>query len=401
MALTVTAADWVRIASGAFMGVLAVVLIWLGARRGNPTATGVGMVMVGAAIVGVLTNFTSDDPRANLGSGIAGTLGPIVSVIGIILLMRLTATPRAALVGCVIALLLGGIAGIATQWVGFDDLTRDLFAGTPAIATNVFAVFALVLALMWSRTGIPGVDARHGPLLVAAIIAWPFVYTTDLSGWSSAFWIAETLRAQIGWILSTIVPGLVALGVVFAWAGRPGGVWIAFVVPVLAAALMVAFELFGDIGSLGIARLFGVALLAHLLFRADALHLGLRPKTMQRGAAASLFLAVLLIVAQVAQNFLSAQYGLVMGGVVAGAFLFAAQPIQRAIEAARAPAPAPASGSASDEGQRIYRDAVRRALRDRTVTREEEIHLAELAREMRLDPADALRIRHGVEDEAR
>jgi uncharacterized membrane protein YebE (DUF533 family) len=45
-----------------------------------------------------------------------------------------------------------------------------------------------------------------------------------------------------------------------------------------------------------------------------------------------MFLAVFFVVAQLAQNFLSDEYGLVAGGVAAGLLLFALSPLQRIAE---------------------------------------------------------------------
>lgn len=102
------------------------------------------------------------------------------------------------------------------------------------------------------------------------------------------------------------------------------------------------------------------------------------------------------------------------GRLAAGALLFAANPIQRAMErltdggerapAARADAP---QGSGTAEREDAYRHAVRLALRDRTLTREEERHLLRLAyhlgvptpRAMQIH--DMVRLRREAEAEAR
>jgi hypothetical protein len=146
----------------------------------------------------------------------------------------------------------------------------------------------------------------------------------------------------------------------------------------------------------GVVRTLEFAVLAWALLRDEEYGLRLRPKMARRGTLAATALASLFIVAQVAQNFLAAQYGLLMGGVVAGAFLFAANPLQRAIEGRNVAAHAPA---ADDRAEAVYRDALRIALKDRVVTREEELHLAELGERLGLPARRALELRHEVEAE--
>src|SRR5204863_2694547 len=73
--------------------------------------------------------------------------------------------------------------------------------------------------------------------------------------------------------------------------------------------------------------MFGYAFLRFDPFRGTV-----RAAQSKRLVAAPVALALVFIVAQVAQNFFSAKYGLYLGGVVAGTFLFAASPLQRAME---------------------------------------------------------------------
>lgn len=135
----------------------------------------------------------------------------------------------------------------------------------------------------------------------------------------------------------------------------------------------------------GVTRLVGIAILAYAVFRLDLLGTGFAPRTVHRGTLATVALAALFIVAQIAQNFLAAQYGLLMGAVVAGSFLYAAQPIQRAIERTREPRAQTFATSPTVRGEESYRKALRLALRDRQLTREEETHLHELARDLGID----------------
>jgi hypothetical protein len=117
------------------------------------------------------------------------------------------------------------------------------------------------------------------------------------------------------------------------------------------------------------------------------------------GALASLF-----IVAQVAQNFLAAQYGLLMGGVVAGTVVFAASPIQRAMEAKtsrRSSEPTAIAAAPVARREQTYRKALRLAMRDRKLTAEEESHLFELAEDLGIGAGRAFQLKREIEEEAR
>ena len=156
-------------------------------------------------------------------------------------------------------------------------------------------------------------------------------------------------------------------------------------------------EATANIGPYGILRTAGVVLLVLAVVRYDVLGVPLPRLVVRRGVLTGAALAVLFIVAQVAQNFFSAKYGLLMGGVLAGAFVFAASPIQRAIERASGHSrPNPASAGSAVAG---YKAALRAAMRDGTLTRREERHLAEVAVALGISPVQALDLRDEVERE--
>ncbi|MBI4392321.1 MAG: hypothetical protein HY556_00790 [Euryarchaeota archaeon] len=152
----------------------------------------------------------------------------------------------------------------------------------------------------------------------------------------------------------------------------------------------------------GILRIVGVAVLAYSVFRYDLLGVPLPRIAEHRGSLAMASLASLFIVAQIAENYLSAEYGLLMGGVVAGALLFAANPIQRAMERTTAPVGphrAPATVERREESERAYRVALRRFLVDGDISAEEEIALAHLADEAGVTVRRTIELRHEVERE--
>lgn len=168
----------------------------------------------------------------------------------------------------------------------------------------------------------------------------------------------------------------------------------------LALSPLVAPEMPDTTGGIGVARVLGAACIAWAVLRHDLLGVGLRGRTIRRGTVATGALAALLIVAQVAQNFLAAQYGLLMGGVVAGSLIFAASPLQRAIEArGNGNATPTTTPTGDDRASELYRATLRRYLRDGTLSREEERHLAHLAGELRIDAGHAFEMREEIERE--
>lgn len=152
-------------------------------------------------------------------------------------------------------------------------------------------------------------------------------------------------------------------------------------------------------GMLGVARLIGWTLLIYSILRQDLLGVPLPHIAMSRGVVAASSLAVLFIVAQVAQNFFAAQYGLLMGGVVAGTLLFAANPIQKGIERlGKREGPA---ATATNGNEASFREAVELAYKDRRFEPKEELALARLATRLGVSAERATEIRHAVERSSR
>ncbi|MHB8606632.1 MAG: hypothetical protein ACYDCK_15420 [Thermoplasmatota archaeon] len=159
-----------------------------------------------------------------------------------------------------------------------------------------------------------------------------------------------------------------------------------------------------DFGLAGVARAIGAVVLARSIFRDDLLGVPLPRIASARGTIAAASLASLFIVAQVAQNFFAAEYGLILGGVVAGAFLFAASPLQRVIEGAthrRDARPLAARSADEEHARETYRHALHLALNDGPLTDEEEARLAALADHLGLSARDAYAIKASVIDERR
>jgi hypothetical protein len=149
-------------------------------------------------------------------------------------------------------------------------------------------------------------------------------------------------------------------------------------------------------GTLGVARLAGWVILALTVVHAG--WLDIRFLSRHRTGIAMAALATLFIVAQVAQNFFSAEFGLYTGGIVAGAFLFVASPVQKAIERINERKSVQVlPRSSKGENDEAFRAAVQFALRDRRLSHAEEMSLADLAERLGIGVKRATEIRHQVE----
>jgi hypothetical protein len=285
----------------------------------------------------------------------------------------------------------------------------DLIIGFATLSYH--AGFTIMHAMLASRVAFdPPIDrpawTRFGALTLAIgpflVFYAPSASGEPASAWSFAFTLLTVLSVALPWLVAGIR------------TRRRGAIAFALLWPALGVAsygyLLVPGNVAGirsDIfGIFGILRVIGWIVLVHAILRHDLLGVPLPRLAVSRGAAAAGALAALFIVAQIAQNFLSATYGLVMGGIVAGAFLFAAQPLQRAFErigstsADRAPAntSAPRGQAAAEES---YLLALRLALRDKLLSRDEERGLVVLAHDLGIAPRRAHELQDQVEREAR
>ncbi len=161
----------------------------------------------------------------------------------------------------------------------------------------------------------------------------------------------------------------------------------------LLGLLYVAFHL--QWGALGIVRTSMVAILVYGIARHQLLGLDLKVRfAIKTSTVAAVFLGVLFIVANIAQNYFGGQYGVVVGGAAAGLLFFAITPIQRmaerlsekAVPLAAEVAPAPA-GPAT-----FYRKQAELAWMDGAMTRREGLMLEHLRQHLGLTEAEATRI---------
>lgn len=317
-----------------------------------------------------------------------------------------------ATVAAAVGLVMLPVVALALRVGYFDGLALEGIATICLLAEQVSLV-VLIAALGAAYRAAPDARERHHAAFLALAFA-PFAAFLHLYLW--------TIRLP-----GADPPGLLAYGaggvgvalVMVAFGarhpGEAGGAGRAVVPAVAAAGLLgiaVATAGRGNFGLFGVARTVGVAFLALAIVRHDLLGVELPRLAVKRGALATGALATLLIVAQVAQNFFSAQYGLLTGGIVAGAFLFAATPIQRALERGFTPAaagwrgdtggaPEGARAARSAEIERAYKVALRRMHADGRVTEEEEVALSHLADELGITARRATEMRHEIERERR
>lgn len=174
----------------------------------------------------------------------------------------------------------------------------------------------------------------------------------------------------------------------------------------LAPMLLRAFGFDPEAGGIfGVVRLLAFGILAYGLLHGHLLGLDIKIRwTISKSTVAAAFVAVFFIASEAAQQFFGDTLGSTYVGIAAaGALVFAMAPLQRVAEqlAAKAVPPAdtqPASGLATRAGL-AYKAALRAAMRDGTVTRREERHLAEVASALGIDPVQALEWRDEVERE--
>lgn len=174
----------------------------------------------------------------------------------------------------------------------------------------------------------------------------------------------------------------------------------------LAVAFVCALPGVGD-AAVGIARFVGVVILAFGILRGQLPGLDVKVRfALSKSTVAGVFVAVFFVASEVAQNFFGQTFGSAFAGIAAaGILVFAVSPLQRAAERLAAKAvpviasEPPPLARPSSRAEMAYKAALRAAMRDGTVTRREEKHLAEVARALGIDPVDAHEWRDQVEAE--
>lgn len=301
----------------------------------------------------------------------------------------------------------------------------------PSLVWPLYNAWALTAALMFLllaldyRRAQPGGFRRSLVLVLAGFLGGALAWHTSLV-LNDVFGILDPQvfasdRARLAYVLDEIVffPAVVAALIVIVHGlreGTPAGRHeaIGIVAVVLGAIAIAAVATFafplrpeGDewttepqgvvdaLGALAVSVFAAYAILKHRLFDIDV---KLR-WTISRGTVAAVFVAIFIVAAQLAQNFLSESLGWMMGGLIAGVMLFAIAPIQRIAERLAVTAVPVHEQGPAERRVELYRLALGLALSDRAITREEERHLAKLAEELGLTHTEALAAREAMERE--
>lgn len=337
-----------------------------------------------------------------------------VLAVGVAFLLPRSISPRPAKAACyaIVVSVTARIAGLgAKDSIGFDRLLG--YDNAPAnllpflhIVGPIVGIAAGVIALAASAAVVfdpPKTQNgwRNAASLALVLGIWSVFQNATLTQepFTTASFFGElvlVIGLLLPWLVASVRTGNgLAARMVLVWPALGCLAYLYLLAPGNNSAAY-----FDPWGFLGVARLVGWGILVYAIVKWDLLGVPLPHFVVRRGAVAGTALATLFIVAQLAQNFFSAEYGLLTGGIVAGAFLFAASPLQRAMERfgeGRPTRTANGRTSAPSRQEEAFRDAVRLAWRDRRFDRREEVALANLADSLGLSAKRATEVRHAVE----
>ena len=404
MALDLSAASLVRAGSGLLFVLVGVAMATLGRRRRENVAVGVAAVAFGLFfLVNNVFTLPFDVQFVLVLVAAAALAVPIASSRAAGAFALVTVAPLVGVMLLTPPLELAAAAPYPVPPPLADAYFRFVL-GFFLLGAAVLA-YSFLLALRVRRT--PDARVRRASMLLA-------------SGWAMyvAYFVGDALTAlahlpsgspalAYSWT-GTLALSVVAVAATWLAASRNGGgtrnvAWL-ILAAVLAGMLDAAF-LGGQFVSpwVGVVRSVGAALIAIAILREGALGFDLAIPTARRGTLATIGLVGFFAVAQIAQTYLSGTMGIVLGGVAAGVLLFAAAPLQRAAErlaSGERESQSPTTGRDPGEHARhSYRLAVKAALADGSITREEDVHLADLAQHLGIGAGDAVRLRHEVERE--
>lgn len=397
MALEVAPADGVRIATGILLAAFGG---WLATRGAtSPRAKPLAFFLVVFGLGTAVSNLRLTGVPVLIVQQSINMLLDILALGAVVRLLRIEANEdRRRVSWCaglgVVAALLGNVPTYLTSAEGYRIASEGsdilLWSG-PA----TYLVFSVLCGLMGAYALVAALRAREAPPEEARALA---VIGFAMGVYPLAYFLADTLVLLVVLAAVNATPAFAAIA---AWgAARRGsapaaatGAFVGLLATGLAAILLSLLH--RDLGVIGVVRMMMLAAIAYGVFRWGALGAHARPARDRRAALLTSFLVVLLIVAQVAQNFLSSQYSLVMGGIVSGALLVAAKPIERALERRGPAAEAPSPDRSARE--RSYVAAARKFHKDGVISREEERELMILAEHLGIPPSRAYELRDEVE----
>lgn len=145
-----------------------------------------------------------------------------------------------------------------------------------------------------------------------------------------------------------------------------------------------------------LAIIFYIPLVAYGVLRVQLFDIDLRIKrTLKRGTVAAAFVAVFFVISELAGNFLSNQFGNVLGVLGTGALIFFLDPIQRAAERVSDAAMPNTVDTPEYEAFRklqVYDSAVHAALEDGRISNRQRRVLDSMIRSMGIDQETAQRV---------
>lgn len=294
---------------------------------------------------------------------------------------------------------LGSGSMLAWGWQG-SALLATLVGAISLLATAGLVAVSLLLPLRVARTP----RSWQGEARTIGIVAVSMVLFTA----GTLAHIGTAARGEMPLQVAAFDSAYVLLpALLWLRATRGPHSQVARTVLVASAAIYLTSIIVGPDASWAAGRLLGGLVLAYAVLRGHIEGLDLKVQVaISRSTIAAAFIAAFFVASEGAQ-ILFGQGNEWVGLFAAGALVFALAPLQRAAErfAERAvpiavAASAGARGAPGASGEASYRQAVRLAVRDRRLTREEEGHLHALARDLGIDAARAHTILVEVEAEA-
>lgn len=401
----------VNATSGLFMIILG--LFVASVRGGAPWNRAFALFAVTFGAVWIVDNLTVEaDHFLVLGRWVSGLL-LVVATIGLAYLAGLYPEPIKTagrvpllLAGAATGFVVTGLVVIYVWWLGsaltdpsrlVSSLGRWVFVG---LSWGVLFLFAA------RHGGVPVGDARTRALyavMSAALVLYPAVFIS--------FGTGLVLRGELDaglapFAVAFVVGLLLSYTAVWAWSLRgvetPGPVrWVPLLAALMALAAMLLHGANPNNVGFGLARTFTVIILAYSILKHQLLDIDVKVRWgLSKSVVAGVFIATFFVASEGAAQFFGEQTGSAYYGIGAAALLvFAIAPLNRVAErfAARA---IPGGADGAHRSHDAYREAVRLALSDGQIDRNDERALAKLAAACGLAADEAWAMREEVESES-
>lgn len=284
-------------------------------------------------------------------------------------------------------LLMGGLGVVSAASARPAAATTEAIGGVTLFSATLFVVVLLTLryrhaethrsrvqrALVAAGIGLGVAVPAGGFLLRLGDVAYGGLLAAAFFAAIVVAWLAHS-RGEDGHVarnVALVLPAAMLVGMLFQAWGQPGP-------------------------ANGVARGASVVILGYAILKHQLLGIDVRVRwAIKRSTLAAIFVVVFFVVTEAAQVYFD-ERGPYFGIAAAGALLFALAPLQRVAERV-ATAAVPLVDD--ERSANVYRHALRAAMRDGSLSRDEERHLAALADELGLPAREALRLREEVEAE--